>query len=210
MTSQQADQLLGQTAYETYRMQTGGRSLVTVTIWCPGRDSGMSSRPPGWLQRELSRFWFVNADGTPLAQLLVAPSHRAECTFGTGFFRITLSDGGVRYCQSTEEVEHVHALLGPHQVVRTERDGYCLDGLRVGDANTPDVVDAEMWLALPRADAMTLVGLKDEHDYARVYHQVEAAVYARDNRQSQTGVHVPIVIKKRGRALTDVNLTSSG
>ena len=152
----------------------------------------------------------MNADQTPSAQLLVAPAHRDQCTFGPGFFRITLVDGGMRYCQSTEEVEFVHHLLGSAQVIRTERDGYCLDGVRVGDANTPDVVDAEIWLALDKRDAMALIGLKDEADYARVYAQVEQAVYRRDNREKQGGVHVPIVIKKRGRAVSDVTADSPG
>ena len=150
----------------------------------------------------------MNADQTPSAQLLVAPAHRDQCTFGPGFFRITLSDGGQRYCQSTEEVEHVHSLLQASSIVRTERDGYCLDGLRVGDANTPDVVDAETWLALDKRDAMAIIGLRDEADYARVYGQVEQAVYRRDNREKQGGVHVPIVIKKRGRSVVNVDINS--
>lgn len=159
---------------------------------------------PGWLLREQSRFWLLNVDQTPSVQLLVTPAHRDGCTFGSGFYRIELVDKGVRYCQNTEEVEHVHALLGEGQIARTVRDGYCLDGMRVGDANTPDVVDAELWLAMDKADAMAIVGLKDERDYARVYGQVEQAVLRRDNRQSQGGVHASIVIKKRGAAVTDV------
>ena len=47
------------------------------------------------------------------------------------------------------------------------------------------------------------VGLRSEADYRRVYEQVEHAVSRRNNRQGQTGVHVPIVIKKRGRAVVD-------
>jgi hypothetical protein len=51
---------------------------------------------------------------------------------------------------------------------------------------------------------MALVGLTSEADYKRVYDQVEQAVGRRNNRETQTGVHVPIVIKKRGRPLIDV------
>jgi len=110
----------------------------------------------------------------------------------------------MRFCQTTEEVEYVHSLLGPDQVVRVERDGYCLDGDGEGDANTPDVVDAEAWLALPQSEAMRRVGLESEADYARVYKQIEAAVYRRDNREKQGGVHASIVIKRRGAKVVDV------
>jgi hypothetical protein len=77
-------------------------------------------------------------------------------------------------------------------------------GQRTGDANTPDVVDAATWLAMPREQAMAEVGLDTEADYQRVYNQVEKVVYARDNRESQGGVHVPVVLKRRGRKLIDV------
>jgi hypothetical protein len=137
-------------------------------------------------------------------ELLVTVAHRADCTFGSGFYRIALKDGGVRYCQNQEEVEFVNALLAGDQVVRVERDGHCLDGDRQGDANTPDVIDAEFWLAMPKAYAMKAVGLTDERDYARVYDQVSAAVYRRDNRASQGGVRASIVIKRRGAHVTDV------
>jgi hypothetical protein len=139
----------------------------------------------------------------PQADLLVATVHRDDCRFGSGFYRIVLRDGGVRYCQNKEQVEYVHSLLGRDQVVRVERDGHCLDGDRSGDANTPDVVDGELWLMLPRDEAMRLVGLDSEIEYTRVYKQIEAAVYRRNNRESQGGVHASIVIKKRGRRVVD-------
>lgn len=145
----------------------------------------------------------------PEPQLLVATAHRAECTFGPGFYRISLIDQGKRYCQNQEQVELAVSLLSREQIVRVERDGFCLDGMRVGDANTPDVVDAETWLGMPRDAAMTLVGLESEADYARVYQQVSDAVHTRDNRQAQDGIHVPIVIKKRGRKVIDVTLESA-
>ena len=141
---------------------------------------------------------------TPTPDLLVTTIHRGDCVFGSGFFRIRLKGGGTRYCQNTEEVEYVHSLLGRDQVIAVERDGHCLDGDRQGDANTPDVVDAEWWLALPRERAMREVGLTREADYARVYRQVEAAVSRRGDRESQGGVHASIVIKRRGRPLIDV------
>jgi hypothetical protein len=142
-------------------------------------------------------------------QLLVATVHRADCTFGglpTEFFRIVFQDGTRLWRHNQEAVEHTLALVPPERVERVDRDGYCLDGLRVGDANTPDVVDAETWLGMPRPEAMSLVGLDNEAEYSRVYKQVQDAVYTRDNRESQGGPHVPIVIKKRGRPLTTVTL----
>jgi hypothetical protein len=142
--------------------------------------------------------------------LLVTAVHRGDCVFGSGFYRISLKGGGTRYCQTTEEVEHVHSLLGPDQVVRVERDGHCLDGDREGDANTPDVVDAEAWLALPQNEAMRRVGLTSERDYARVYRDVEAAVVRRNNRESQGGVHASIVLKKRGRPVIDAGAVVLG
>jgi len=144
----------------------------------------------------------VSAEPEP--NLLVSTVHREECTFGSGFFRIELKDGGARYCQNTEEVEYVHALLGADQILRVARDGYCLDGYHVGDANTPDVVDGEQWLGMPKHTAMELVGLETERDYARVYAAVEAAVSRRNDRASQGGVRASIVIKKRGARVADV------
>jgi|SRR5262252_7039656 len=138
------------------------------------------------------------------AELLVFPAHRADCVFGSGFYRIELVGNSRRYCQSEQEVEFVASLLGDDQVVRVERDGYCLDGDRQGDANTPDVVDAELWLAMPREQAMQAVGLERDADYARVYNQVEAAVYRRDNRERQGGVRASIVLKRRGARVEDV------
>ena len=67
-----------------------------------------------------------------------------------------------------------------------------------GDATTPDVVDAEWWLSLPRADAMRELLISDELIYLRVYREIEAAVVRRNNRASQTGVHASIVIKRPG------------
>jgi hypothetical protein len=139
-----------------------------------------------------------------IAQLRVENAHRAECTFGTGFFRIVLNDGGYRYVNTEREIREVQELLPEGTIRYVQRDGYCLDGVRQGDANTPDVVDGEHWLGLPQAEAMELVGLQRDADYRRVYEQVEHAVGRRNNRKSQTGVHVPIVIKKRGRPLIDV------
>ena len=136
--------------------------------------------------------------------LSVETVHRADCTFGSGFYRVQLRDGGVRYCRDERELREVHNLLPADSIQYVERDGYCLDGDRQGDANTPDVVDGESWLALPRREAMMLVGLESEADYTRVYKQVEAAVYRRDNRAAQGGVRASIVLKKRGARVLDV------
>lgn len=138
------------------------------------------------------------------AELSVELAHRAECVFGPGFYRIVLNDGGYRYVNSEAEIRAVKALL-PGDVIRyVQRDGYCLDGDRAGDANTPDVVDGEQWLGMPQAEAMDLVGLKTDAEYARVYRQIEEAVSRRNDRASQTGVRASIVIKKRGAPVIDV------
>jgi hypothetical protein len=102
-----------------------------------------------------------------------------------------------RYCQTEAEVELALHMLGRATVQRVARDGYCLDE-PIGDANTPDVVDAEWWLGLDRAEAMHELGLASEADYARAYRAVEAAVARRNDRASQTGVRATIVIKRKG------------
>lgn len=130
--------------------------------------------------------------------------HRPECRFGSGAYRVMLRNGSPRYCQTEEEVAWVLHLLPERVVARVQRDGYCLDNLPSGDANTPDVVDAEQWLSLSREDAMRELGLVSEADYARAYRMIEDAVQVRDNRASQGGVRATIVIKKKGVQVTDV------
>jgi len=143
-------------------------------------------------------------------QLLVTVAHRPECSFGPGFYRVMFSTGSgmqTRYCQTQAEVEGVHHLLsGVSDRLCVERDGYCLDGDQegAGDARTPDVIDAEQWLGLNVADGMRELGLTDEREYARMYHQIEAAVGRRNNRQAQTGTRASIVIKRRGAAVQNV------
>ena len=100
--------------------------------------------------------------------LSVETIHRADCRFGPGFFRVSLRGTTPRYCQSPDEVQFLVSMVGKAAIVRVERDGHCLDGDRQGDANTPDVVDAETWLTLPKREAMELVGLEREVDYQRV------------------------------------------
>ena len=136
-------------------------------------------------------------------ELLVSTAHRADCVFGPGFFRVSLKGSTPRYCQSPDEVQLLVSMVGKAAIARVERDGHCLDGDRQGDANTPDVVDAETWLTLPQREAMELVGLEREADYIRVYQQVEEAVYRRDNRAKQGGVRASIVLKKRGARVID-------
>jgi hypothetical protein len=148
----------------------------------------------------------------PEAQLYsVSPprqAHRVGCVFGPGFFRVVVTGSQPRYCQSQAEVRYAMAMIG-RGVEHIVRDGYCLDPQDYpedgrGDANTPDVVDAEQWLALPQREGMAALGITSEADYRRAYRMVEEAVVARSNREKQVGVHVPIVIKKRGRPLIDV------
>jgi hypothetical protein len=141
-------------------------------------------------------------------QLTTSPAHRADCVFGSGFFRLSYGEGNVRYCQTWDDVLLTRRLLeGVVQDIRVERDGYCLDGDPIiGDANTPDVVDGEWWLGLPRADAMRELGLKTDADYARAYRAIEAACARRDNRASQGGVRASIVIKRPGAKVTNVHV----
>jgi hypothetical protein len=73
----------------------------------------------------------------------------------------------------------------------------------MNDERTPDVIDGARFLGLSRAEGMRELGISDERAYARAYRDVEAAVNARDNRESQGGVHAPIVIKRAGREVTD-------
>jgi hypothetical protein len=72
------------------------------------------------------------------------------------------------------------------------------------DERTPDVIDGARFLELPRAEGMRELGISDERAYARAYRDVEAAVNARDNRESQGGVRAPVVIKRAGREVHDV------
>jgi hypothetical protein len=76
----------------------------------------------------------------------------------------------------------------------------------IGDAGTPDVVDGEWWLSLPREEAMRELGLTSEADYRRAYVAIEAACGRRDNRASQGGVRASIVIKRPGAKVTDVHV----
>jgi len=73
----------------------------------------------------------------------------------------------------------------------------------VPDNNTPDVIDGRSFLDMAKPDAMRAAGIKTEADYARAYKDVEQMVSARDNRESQTGVHVPVVVKVAGKPVRD-------
>jgi hypothetical protein len=139
--------------------------------------------------------------------LHVQTAHRFDCRFGPGLYRITFhgpTTPAVRYCQTQREVEQAVRLLnGIARDLRVERDGHCLDGPYGGDAHTPDVVDGEAWLAMPREDGMRELGITNEADYARAYAAIEAAVVRRNNREAQGGVHASIVVKKRGARVVD-------
>jgi hypothetical protein len=143
-----------------------------------------------------------------IEHLSVSVTHRPDCRFGSGFYRLTYGEKNVRFCQTWDEVQTSCRLLnGAVRDIKIERDGYCLDGdPMIGDAGTPDVVDGEWWLSLPREDAMRELGLTQEADYARAYKAIEAAVGRRDNRASQGGVRASIVIKRPGAKVTDVHV----
>ncbi len=132
--------------------------------------------------------------------LSVMAAHRPDCAFGQGFFRLSFGEHEVRYCQTWDAVLTATKLLeGVVPEIRVERDGHCLDGdPLIGDANTPDVVDGEWWLSLPREDAMRELGLTRDADYRRAYDAIAATVYRRDNRASQGGVRASIIIKRPG------------
>ena len=139
--------------------------------------------------------------------LSVTTTHRPDCTFGSGFFRLSYG-AGMRFCQSWDEVQSACRLLeGVVRDIRIERDGHCLDGdTLIGDANTPDVVDGEWWLSLPTTAGMGVLGLTSEADYRRAYVAIEAAVGRRNDRASQGGVRASIVIKRPGARVTDVHV----
>ena len=145
-------------------------------------------------------------------QLAVFDVHQPDCSFGPpgAFWRIHFRTSSeyeqTRYCSTFDDVQRATALLEPvaRGTIHVERDA-CLDGGETaGDARTPDVVDAEQWLAMPKHEAMTAVGITSEAEYRQAYDQIEQAVYRRDNRASQGGARASIVIKKRGAKVTDV------
>lgn len=132
-------------------------------------------------------------------------AHREGCLFGPGFFRIQMRNGTRRFCRSEGEVELVHHLLPDDSILAVQRDGYCLDEHEAfSDGRTPDVIDGDRFLALPRDEAMRLAGITSDADYARAYRAIEEMVVARDNRASQTGVRASIVVKKAGARVIDV------
>jgi hypothetical protein len=73
----------------------------------------------------------------------------------------------------------------------------------MSDERTPDVVDGARFLGLSQKDGMRELGLTSDKDYARAYRDIEAAVVARDNRESQGGVHAPVVVKRAGKHVVD-------
>jgi hypothetical protein len=136
--------------------------------------------------------------------LSVTAAHAPGCVFGDGWYRIVVGDEVLRFVQDEAELRQALLLLlglGKHIVVQHDA---CLDGLRRGDASTPDVVDAEWWLGLSQAEGMAELGLTDAAEYARAYRAIENAVAVRNNRASQTGVRAPIVVKRKGAFVRDV------
>jgi hypothetical protein len=123
-------------------------------------------------------------------------SHRAGCTFGPGLYRIVLHDGGRRFCQNEQEVEAVRRLLPPGTTLKVQRDGYCLDPQ---ERESPDVIDGQRFLDMPRQAAMDELGLTSAADYTRAYRAIEEAILANDRRGGQASV----VIKKKGRTVLD-------
>jgi len=121
--------------------------------------------------------------------------HRRGCTFGPGYYRVVLSDGGRRFCQNEDQVEAVRRLLPRGAMLKVQRDGYCLDQ---DDLNSPDVIDGERFLNMSREQAMAELGIETEADYARAYHALEEAVLAADRAAADGRERPSIVIAKRG------------
>ena len=132
---------------------------------------------------------------------LRAAAHRPGCRFGDGFYKVVYDDelGQPRtHCFGTQaEADLLVRLLPPGRNVRGYRDD-CLDRpAAASDAGTPDVLDGEWWLALPKAQAMEEAGIREEATYARVHRAVEDMVYARDNRTTQGGVRAPVILRRK-------------
>jgi hypothetical protein len=128
-------------------------------------------------------------------------SHRYGCTFGPGLYRIVLVDGGRRFAQNEQEVDAVRRLLPPGAMLKVQRDGYCLDQ---DDLESPDVMDGQRFLDLPRAEAMRELGITSEDDYTRAYRAIEEAVLARDRKVAEGGDFASVVIKRKGVRVLDL------
>lgn len=132
--------------------------------------------------------------------------HRPGCTFGRGFYRVQYWAGGQRRQREFDEFEAAQsfASLLPFTGTVVQTDACADDPIDDrGDAMTPDVVDADQWLAMPRSEAMAELGLTTEDEYQRVARAIEAATYTRDNREAQGGIRVPIVIRRKHTPETD-------
>ena len=69
-----------------------------------------------------------------------------------------------------------------------------------GDAVTPDTVDGLWWLGLPEKRAIWELGI-DPKDYPRVHRDLSIAAAVIINRRAQTGMYVPLIIKRKKRRL---------
>jgi hypothetical protein len=129
-------------------------------------------------------------------------AHRPGCRFGDGFYKVVYDDAlgppRVRVFQTQADADLMVKLLPPGRNVRCYRDA-CLDSQGRVDAATPDVVDGDWWLGLPKAQAMEELGLVDDREYARAHRAVSEMVAARDNRRTQGGVRASVVVRRRKR-----------
>lgn len=143
---------------------------------------------------------------------LRAATHKPGCAFGDGFYKVVHADEAgqrrVRVFATQAESDMLLRILPRSAGARAYRDA-CLDAPAPSDAGTPDVVDGEWWLGLPKAQAMAELGLTDERAYARVHRAVGDAVAARSNRQSQGGVRASVVIRRR-RTAANAHLFAGG
>lgn len=66
------------------------------------------------------------------------------------------------------------------------------------DAHTPDAMDAERLVSMPRGEAKDRLRLTDAQ-YDRMMRDVEPVIGARNNRESQEGIAIPAVVVRPDR-----------
>jgi len=138
-------------------------------------------------------------------------SHRAACIFGTGFWKIRLRMGLELTFDTLAQAEDARMRLPPGAIGGLSRDGYCLDPQDFPDVVQRPVapveaptVDAEAWLGMPREQQMRTLGLTDDAAYERALRAVEEMVGVAANRETQNGVKISVVIKKKGQRVIDL------
>jgi len=137
--------------------------------------------------------------------------HRAACVFGTGYWKIRLVMGLELTFVTYEQAEDARMRLPPSAIAGLSRDGYCLDPEDFPEVvDRPQapleapVVDAEAWLGMPQPEQMRVLGLESSDDYERALRAVTEMVTMATNRESQNGVKISVVIKRKGQTVIDI------